>query len=150
MKPNSFYPLLSLHPVFPLVLFLIFAFFSGCTSASFRKAVAPPLYVELHIESGAAIISGDLSINPNAFKEKNEMIPEGYVNMRELDSELLMENNDFSYSVTYGSVLTLFLRSADENPVVIRVTVNGGSNTYTVEGGKPVKVLRFTNDYPIS
>ncbi len=150
MSNRSFFRQLSLVTLFSL--FCVF-FLMGCLSVEARKAIAPPLSVVVHIDSGSAIISGDMSTNPNAFVDSSERSPVGYMNSAELDTELFVEGTDFSCSITYGSAVTLFVRSAsdvsDENPLIITVTEAGRSKTYTVNGFQAVKVLRFSNDYPI-
>ena len=133
---------------------LIFALcFTGCISIEARKALAPPLSVAVHIDSGSAIISGEMSTNPNAFRNYSERQPEGYITGPELDAELFVEGSEFTYSITYGSALTLFVRPAndvtDENPLVITVTEGINTKSYTVSGFQSVKVLRFSNDYVI-
>ena len=94
-----------------------------------------------------------MSTNPNAFRDYSERQPEGYITGPELDAELFVEGSEFTYSITYGSALTLFVRPAndvtDENPLVITVTEGSRSKTYTVSGFQAVKVLRFSNDYQI-
>ena len=101
--------------------------------------------IDVHVDSGSAIISGDVSTNPNAFVSSNDRRPEGYVNRNELDTELFLEGTEFSYVITYGSSLTLFVRSAstasDETPLVISVTENGHSKVYTVSGFQGIRVL---------
>ncbi len=139
-----------------LVLFVLFfcgLSLTGCLSVEARKALAPPLSVVVHIDSGSAIISGEVNTNPNAFSDYSERRPEGYVNTAEIDAGLFVEGSEFTDSITYGSALTLFVRPAsdvtDDNPLVITVTEGGRSKTYTVSGFQAVKVLRFSNDYDI-
>ena len=139
-----------------LVLFVLFfcgLSLTGCLSVEARKANAPPLSVVVHVDSGNAIISGDMSTNPNAFVDSSERSPVGYMNRTEFDTEFFVTGSEFSCSITYGSVLTLFVRSADEAtedaPLVFTVTEGGRSTTYTVSGFQAVKVLRFSNDYSV-
>ena len=126
---------------------------TGCLSVEARKAIAPPVSVVVHVDSGNAIISGEISTNPNAFVDSSERTPEGYMNRTELDTELFVAGTEFSCSITYGSALTLFVRPAndatEENPLVFTVTEGSRSKTYTVSGFQAVKMLRFSNDYPI-
>lgn len=150
MSNKSFFRQFSL-----VILFSLFCGLSltGCLSVEARKAIAPPLSVVVRVDSGSAIISGELSTNPNAFSDYSERRPEGYVSTAELDAGLFVEGSEFTYSITYGSALTVFVRPAsdvsDENPLVITVTEAGRSKTYTVNGFQAVKVLRFSNDYDI-
>ena len=151
MSNRSFFRQFSLVTLFSL--FCGF-FLMGCLSVEARKAIAPPLSVVVHIDSGSAIISGDMSTNPNAFVDSSERSPVGYMNSAELDTELFVEGTDFSCSITYGSALTLFVRSAndatEEKPLVFTVMEGSRrSKTYTLSGFQAVKVLRFSNDYPI-
>jgi len=144
----------SVHRALFLSALLVFVLcLVGCISVEARKALAPPLSVVVHIDSGSAIISGEMSTNPNAFSDYSERSPEGYVNRTELDTELFVEGTEYSCSITYGSALTLFVRpsndATEENPLVITVTEGSRSKTYTVSGFQAVKVLRFSNDYQI-
>ena len=136
-----------------LVLFVCAMSLTSCLSVEARKAIAPPLSVVVHIDSGSAIISGEMSTNPNAFSDYSARRPEGYVNRTELETELFLEGSEYTCSITYGSALTLFVRPAsdvtDENPLVITVTEGIHTTTYTVSGFQAVKVLRFSNDYLI-
>lgn len=141
------------NKVILIILFFCGLFLTGCLSFEARKTIAPPLPVVVRIDSGSAIISGEMSTNPNAFVDSSERGPVGYINATELDTELFVAGMEFSCSITYGSVLTLFVRPSgnvsDENPLVITVTEGSRSTTYTVSGFQAVKVLRFSNDYPI-
>ena len=77
-------------------------FLSGCLSTEASKALAPPLSVVVHVDSGNAIISGDMSTNPNAFVDSSERSPVGYMNRTEFDTEFFVTGSEFSCSITYG------------------------------------------------
>ena len=137
--------------VFAALLLLLL---TGCLSGKALRAIAPPHEISIHVVSGNAIISGEMTSNPNVFRDaEKRSFYERFSRADSIKKSYFAEGTTFFYSIPYGNVLMLtvqpFSATTKENPLVIEVNDEGTITTYNIYGFEASQFLRFTNDYYI-